>query len=68
MAAASAGTYIPLGGAITGAVPMLTPANPATGTPGTVTVTVTGFFTFRTYPAAPIGRAVPCRVWTRARR
>jgi len=43
VSAATAGTYIPLGGAITGIVPTLnTPA-------GTVTFTVTGFFTFRTY-------------------
>jgi hypothetical protein len=43
VSAASAGTYIPLGGAVTGIVPTLnTP-------PGTVTFTVTGFFTFRTY-------------------
>jgi hypothetical protein len=43
MAALSLGTYIPLGGAITGVVPTLnTP-------PGSVTFAVTGFFTFRTY-------------------
>ena len=43
VSAATAGTYIPLGGASTGIVPTLnTPA-------GTVTFTVTGFFTFRTY-------------------
>jgi hypothetical protein len=43
VSAATLGTYIPLGGAITGIVPTLnTP-------PGTVTFTVTGFFTFRTY-------------------
>lgn len=43
MAALSLGTYIPLGGAITGVVPTLnTP-------PGSVTFTVTGFFTFRAY-------------------
>jgi len=43
MGALSMGTYIPLTGAITGVVPTLnTP-------PGSVTFTVTGFFTFRTY-------------------
>jgi hypothetical protein len=47
MAAASAGTYIPLTGAIVGVVPTLIPAT--AGTPGSVTVTVTGFFTFRVY-------------------
>jgi hypothetical protein len=47
MAAASAGTYIPLTGAIVGVVPTLNPAT--AGTPGSVTVTVTGFFTFRVY-------------------
>jgi hypothetical protein len=47
MAAASAGTHIPLTGAIVGVVPTLNPAT--AGTPGSVTVTVTGFFTFRVY-------------------
>jgi hypothetical protein len=47
MAAASLGTYIPLTGAIVGIVPTLVPAT--AGTPGSVTVTVTGFFTFRVY-------------------
>jgi hypothetical protein len=42
--AASLGAYIPLGGAVTGVVPTLN-ATP----PGTVTLTVTGFFTFQTY-------------------
>jgi hypothetical protein len=43
MAALSLGTYIPLGGAVTGIVPTLnTP-------PGSVTFTVTGFFTVRVY-------------------
>ena len=41
--AATLGTYIPLGGAITGIVPTLN------SPPGSVTLTVTGFFTFRTY-------------------
>ena len=43
MSAATLGTYIPLGGAITGIVPTLN------SPPGSVTFTVTGFFTFRTY-------------------
>lgn len=47
LAAASLGTYIPLTGAITGIVPTLNAAT--AGTPGSVTVTVTGFFTFRVY-------------------
>jgi hypothetical protein len=47
VAAASLGAYIPLTGAVTGIVPTLTPATP--GAPGSVTVTVTGFFTFRVF-------------------
>jgi hypothetical protein len=47
VAAASLGTHIPLTGAIVGIVPTLNPAT--AGTPGSVTVTVTGFFTFRVY-------------------
>jgi hypothetical protein len=47
VAAASLGAYIPLTGAITGIVPTLNPTT--AGTPGSVTVTVTGFFTFRVF-------------------
>jgi hypothetical protein len=48
VAAASLGTYIPLSGAITGVVPTLNDP-PAAGGAGSVTLTVTGFFTFRVY-------------------
>ena len=48
MAAVSLGAYIPSSGAITGVAPTLNNP-PASGGVGSVTLTVTGFFTFRVY-------------------